>query len=405
MTLRKENISFIKTSGLLPQEEMLEVGTHKKSLYIGIPKESSSQEKRVVLTPDSVGFLVNNGNRVVIETGAGNASNFSDREYSEAGGEIQIDTQEVFNADIIIKVAPPSISEIKMMHEGQTLISTLKMSRQSKEYIQLLIKKKITALAFNFIKNDEGIYPVIRTMGEIAGTTSILIAAEYLSSTNNGKGVMMGGIAGVPPIEVIILGAGTVGEFAARAAHHLGATVKVFDNYIYKLRRLQVDLGTKIYTSTIQPKVLGDALKSADVVIGSLRAPKGLTPCVVTEHMVENMKEGSVIVDVSIDQGGCFETSELTSHDKPIITKFGVKHYCVPNIASRVSRTASYALSNIFAPILIDMCEMGGLRQMVRNDMGFRNGIYLYKGILTNRDLGEMLDLPYKDTDLLMAAF
>ena len=235
MTLRKENISFIKTSGLLPQEEMLEVGTHKKSLYIGIPKESSSQEKRVVLTPDSVGFLVNNGNRVVIETGAGNASNFSDREYSEAGGEIQIDTQEVFNADIIIKVAPPSISEIKMMHEGQTLISTLKMSRQSKEYIQLLIKKKITALAFNFIKNDEGIYPVIRTMGEIAGTTSILIAAEYLSSTNNGKGVMMGGIAGVPPIEVIILGAGTVGEFAARAAHHLGATVKVFDNYIYKL--------------------------------------------------------------------------------------------------------------------------------------------------------------------------
>jgi alanine dehydrogenase len=240
-------------------------------------------------------------------------------------------------------------------------------------------------------------------MGEIAGGTSILIAAEYLSNVNNGQGAILGGISGISPTEVVILGAGTVGEFATRAALGLGASVKVFDNSIFKLRRLQSDIGTRIFTSVIQPRVLAKHLKTADVVIGAIRAQQGRTPCVVTEQMVSEMKVGSVIIDVSIDQGGCFETSEVTNHSKPVFRKHGVIHYCVPNIASRVSRTASYALSTIFAPILLNIGEEGGVENMLRRDEGVRNGIYIYNGILTNQVLGEMFKLPFKDINLFMA--
>ncbi|MCX6294771.1 MAG: alanine dehydrogenase [Bacteroidetes bacterium] len=404
MKTSKELLASLSQTALMPQEEMLEVGRKKGKLFIGIPKEISFQENRVALVPDAVALLVNNGHQIIVETNAGKMANFQDHDYSEAGAQIVYSAEEVYKADIILKVAPPAPQEIEMMQQRQTLISALQLTVQPEDFLKQLIAKRVTAIAFDWIQDIDGIYTVIRSMGEIAGGTSILIAAEYLSNVNNGQGAILGGISGISPTEVVILGAGTVGEFATRAALGLGASVKVFDNNIYRLRRLQSDIGTRVFTSVIQPRVLAKHLKTADVVIGAIRAQKGRTPCVVSEEMVSEMKVGSVIIDVSIDQGGCFETSEVTNHTKPVFRKHGVIHYCVPNIASRVSRTASYALSTIFAPILLNIGEEGGVENMLRRDAGVRNGVYIYNGTLTNRVLAEMFKLPYKDINLFMAA-
>lgn len=405
MTPTKETLKNLsQEAARQPKEQMLKIADDERKLYIGIPKEQSFQENRVALVPEAVNLLVNNGHDVWVEMNAGKAANFSDREYSEAGARIVEDTEEIYKANVIMKVEPPSLKEISMMQRKQTLISALQLSIQPEDFLKELIKKKVTAIAWDYIMDNEGNYPVVSAMGEIAGNTSVLLAAEYLSNYNQGVGAMLGGISGVKPTEVIIIGAGSVGEYATRAALGLGASVKVFDNSTYKLRRLQNSLGTRVFTSTIQPKVLSNALKTADVAIGAVRAPHGRTPCMITEEMVSMMKPGSVIVDVSIDQGGCFETSEVTNHDFPTFKKHGVIHYCVPNIASRVSRTASYAISNIFTPILLQMGEEGGLENLLKKRMGLRNGAYLYHGILTNEFLGKSYDLPYKDLNLLMSA-
>jgi alanine dehydrogenase len=402
MRTSKELLASLTQSALMPQEERLETGKKKGRLYIGIPKEITFQENRIALVPDAAALLVNSGHRVVVQSGAGKPSNFQDNDYSDAGAEIAYSAEEVYKADIILKVSPPSLEEIDMMQQNQTLICTLQLTVQPESFIKKLIAKKITGIAFEWIRDEEGIYTVIRSMGEIAGITSVLVAAEYLSNVNNGHGSVLGSISGISPTEVVILGAGSVGDSAARAALGLGATVKMFDNSISRLRRLQYDLGTRIFTSVIQPRVLSKHLKSADVVIGAVRGQHGRAPMIVTEEMVSKMKAGSVIIDVSIDQGGCIETSEVTSHDDPVFRKYGVIHYCVPNIPSRVSRTASYALSTIFGPILLEIGEEGGVKEMLRKNEGVRNGIYLYKGILTNKVLGDMFKLPYKDINLIM---
>ena len=394
--------SLMKEGSLLPQEEMLAIGKRKGRLTIGIPRETTYQECRVSLNPEAVQLLVNNGHDIVVESDAGKHSRYSDVDYSEAGAEIVKDRNKVFQANIILKVAPPSSEEIDLMQGNQTLISALQLTLHPKETLVKLMQKKITAVAWDYIQDDHAIFPVVRAMGEIAGNTSILIAAELLSDYKNGKGIMMGGVAGVQPSEVVILGAGTVGEYACRTALGLGASVKVFDNSISKLRRLHNDIGTRVYTSVIQPKLLGKAIQRADVVIGAIRAPYGRTPCIVTEEMVKSMKPGSVVVDVSIDQGGCFETSEITNHDKPTYLKHEVIHYCVPNIASRVSRTASIALSNIFSPILMEMGEVGGCKGLILKDHGFRSGVYVYQGQLTSQILGKVFDLPYKNIEWLL---
>jgi len=291
-----------------------------------------------------------------------------------------------------------------MMKPKQTLFSALQLTVQPEDFLKKLISKKLNCVAFDLIMDEAGIFPVIRAMGEIGGGASILIAAELLSNVNQGVGSILGGISGISPTEVVIIGAGTVGEFAARAALGLGATVKVFDNSTSRLRRLQNQLGTRVFTSVIVPRVLEKHLKTADVAIGALRATKGRTPCIVTDAMVAEMKSGSVIVDVSIDQGGVFETSHVTNHTKPTFKKHGVIHYCVPNIPSRVARTASYAFSSIFSQIIINMGDEGGFDSLVRRDAGVRNGVYVYNGILTNQYMAEAFNLPYKDINLLMAA-
>jgi len=405
MSLSKDALkSLALQASLSPQEEMLEKTVKNKNLFIGIPKETELQEQRVALVPESVGFLVANGHRVVVESGAGERANFSDSDYSESGAEILYNSKEVYQADIILKVSPPNEHEISLMKYKQILFSALQFTVQPKNILEKLMAKKITATAWDYIEDENGSFPVIRSMGEIAGTTSFLIAAELMSNANNGKGLMLGGVAGISPPELVIIGAGTVGQFAANAALALGVSVKVFDNSLYKLRRLQNEIGRKVSTSVIQPKVLEKALKRCDVAIGAISAPNGRTPCIVNEDMVKKMKAGAVIVDVSIDKGGCFETSKITTHQNPTFLKHDVIHYGVPNIGSRVSRTASYSLSNIFSPLLIQIADSGGCEKLIQKSIGFRHGVYIYNGTLTSSILGEAFELPYKDLDLLISA-
>ncbi len=389
----------------MPKEEMLEVSKTNQRQYIGLPAECTLQENRVALVPEAVARLVNNGHEVVVETNAGQGAHYEDRDFSEAGAKIAYDREEVYKAEIIIKVDPPTLEEINWMKPGQTLISALQLSVQPENYLKQLLKKQVTAIAVDFIRDKDGGYPFVRSMSEIAGNTVILIAAEYLSNVNKGKGLMMGGVLGVPPTEVVILGAGTVGEYATRAALGLGSSVKVFDNSLQRLSRLQNNIGMRIFTSTIHPDVLANSLKTADVVIGAIRSKKGRAPILVSEDMVKDMKYGSVIIDVCIDQGGCIETSEVTSHAKPTFNKYGVVHYCVPNIASRVAQTASMALSNIFSPMMLQMADSGGINNMMRFDKGFRNGIYTYNGAVTNEYLAKTFDLPFRDLNLILATF
>lgn len=399
-------MAAIAQQGLLQTHEAkLEVKRHKNALNIGIPKEISFQENRITLTPLSVGLLAHNGHKVLIEAGAGDGANFSDKEYAEQGAQISYNVKEIYESDVIVKVAPPTIDEIGMMHQGQTLISSIQTGTMKETYIKALMQKKINALCFEHIRDEGSVLSVVRAMGEIVGSTSILIAAEYLSNVTGGKGLMLGGFTGVPPTEVVILGAGTVGEYAARTALALGAEVKVFDNSIFRLRRLQNNLGnSRIFTSVMQPMVMRKAITTCDVVIGAIRSENGRSPCVVTEETVASMKPNSVVIDVSIDQGGCFETSEVTNHTHPIFRKYDVVHYCVPNIASRVPRTASYALTNIFCPILVDIGDMGGLMNVVWNNPGIREALYTYQGHVTNKDIANMFNLPFKDLELLMVS-
>jgi len=395
--------SLAASRAYFTQEATLAVETRKRKLFIGLPRETTLQENRLGLTPEAVQHLVTAGHEVLLEAGAGEPSKYSDHNYSEAGAQIVYSAQEVFQADIILKVAPPTRDEIEYMRPGQTLISALQMGTLTAEYIAALQRKKVNAIGFEFIRDPSGAMPVVRAMSEIAGSTVMLVAAEYLARSNEGKGIILGGITGVPPSQVVILGAGTVAEYAARAAIGLGAEVKVFDNHLYKLRRLKHNLGTQLYTSTLDTFALSQQIRRADVVIGALSIEDGRIPFMVPEEMVASMAPGSIVIDVSIDQGGCFETSEMTSHSQPIFRKYDVVHYCVPNIASRVPRTATNALSNIFTPILQEIHQHGGINEVLFTNEHFRAGVYIYRGSLTNAAIGKKYNMRYKELGLLIA--
>lgn len=405
MSEKKIHIPKIFTEGSLrPQEERLDVRQRPNKLYIGIPKESTFQENRVTLVPSSVANLVAAGHRVVIEAGAGEKSYFSNHDFSEAGADIAYSKEQVFQANVILKTTPPSSEEIELFRPGQIFLSPLHLPTLSADYIYRLRQKRVTALAMEYIKDESGTFPLVRILSEMAGISAMLTAAELLSSTNKGKGVLLGGISGVPPAKVVILGAGVVAEFAVRTALGLGAEVRIFDNNVYKLMRIQNQAGRQLYTSTINPTYLSRELLSADVVIGAIHSETGRTPVIVSEDMVKKMKPGAVIIDVSIDQGGCFATSEITTHDHPTFTKHDVIHYCVPNIASKVSRTASIALSNILTPLLLKAQNTGSIERLIHDDAGLRHGVYVYKGCLTNEYLGERFQIKSTDINLLLTS-
>jgi alanine dehydrogenase len=393
------------STNLLPKEEMLETGKKKKKLIIGVLKESSKFENRVPLTPQGVELLVQNGHAVLLEAGTGEGAHYFDHDFSECGATIIKNKKDIFESDIILKISPLSLDELDWLKPEQLIISLLYLYNQSKEKLTKMISKKINAIAFELLKDENNCYPVIRSMSEIEGYASVMIASEFLSNAHNGKGVLLGGITGISPAEIVILGAGTAGEFAARAAIGLGATVKVFDNSYRNLRELELNLGQRVFTSVLHPQTLTKALKSADAVLGSLRYLQTGHSFMVTENQVSQMKKGSIIIDLSMDQGGCFESSMCTNLEHPVFIKHGVIHYCVPNIASRVSRTASIALSNIFAPIMLQVAESGGIQQLIKENYGISQGVYVYRGILTNNHIGNKFNIPSKDIGLLMAAF
>lgn len=381
--------------------QKIKTGPRNYSMNIGIPKEVTFQENRVPLTPSAVQFFTSNGHKIKIETGAGRNANFSDNQYSECGAEIAYSNKDIYECDIIVKIDPPTRKEIDMMRPGQLLFSALQINQLDELLLRMMMDKRINAIAYEFLEDDSGALPIIRAMSEIAGTASILIAAEYLNNTHIGKGELLGGFAGVPPTQVVVIGAGAVGEFATKAALGLGANVKVFDNNMYRLRRIQKSFGFHLYTSTIHPRVIKSSLESADVVIGALSGQSARSPVVVTEDMVIGMRANSVMIDVAIDRGGNFETSSVTTHERPVFKKHDVIHYCVPNIASRVSRTASYALSNVFTPLLDEMGQMGGFADFLRMKAGVRKGVYLFKGSLTNKNLADKFGIKYHDIDLM----
>ncbi len=385
-------------------EEKLDIKPAGERLQIGIPKETAFQENRIALTPDAVNVLVNNGHEVTIETKAGTGSNYLDQDYSEAGAKIAYDKEAVYKAPILIKSAPIVAEECAHLQMNQTIISPLHLSLLKKEIIEDMMQKRITALGFENLKDDSGTFPIVRCMSEIAGSAAMLIAGQYLGTANAGKGVLLGGISGIPPTKVIIIGAGVVGEFATRTALAMGASVKVFDNNIYKLKRLENNLGVRVWTSVIEPKILAKQLKTCEVAVGALITESGRSPIVVTENMVAAMRSGSVIIDVSIDRGGCFETSEITTHEKPTFRKHDVIHYCVPNIASGFARTASHAISNVLMPLLIDAGDEGGIEEMLWHNINLRHGVYMYKGHLTDIYISQRYDLKYTDLNLLIAS-
>jgi alanine dehydrogenase len=389
---------------LMTQPETLQRFPRERKLYIGIPKEITLQENRVALVPSSVTTLVAAGHRIVLEAGAGNKSRFSDHEYSEAGAEIAASLEEVYKADVIIKVAPPTLDEIELMRPNQLLISPLQLPIINAEYIYRLKHKRVIALAMEYIKDESGYFPIVRIMSEMAGISAMLTAGELLSNTSGGAGVLLGGISGVPSAKVVILGAGIVAEYATRTALGLGAEVRIFDDNIYKLKRIQNQVGRPLYTSSLNPIYLERELVTAEVVIGAIHSESGRTPVVVNEMMIEKMKDGAVIIDVSIDQGGCFATSRVTSLDNPTFVKHGVIHYCVPNIASRVARTASIATSNIMTPILLRAGDVQSIEKILFGSLGLRHGVYTYKGCLTNAYLGRRFDIKSTDLDLLITS-
>jgi alanine dehydrogenase len=386
------------------QEETLDIKPSSARLTIGIPKETALQENRVSLIPEAVNVLVNNGHEVVMETKAGEGSKYSDQDFSDAGAHIVQKKKDVFKSPVLIKSAPVMEEDIPFLQLNQTIVSPINISMLKKGLVEKMMEKRITALGFENIKDDSGTFPIVRSMSEIAGSAAMLIAGQYLGSVNNGKGVLLGGISGIPPTKVVIIGAGVVGEFATRTALAMGASVKVFDNNVYRLKRLQNNLGMRVWTSVIEPRILSKQLKTCEVAVGALTNEGGRTPIVVTEEMVMAMRPGSVIIDVSIDRGGCFETSEISTHEHPTFTKHGVIHYCVPNIPSGFARTASHAISNVLMPLLLSAGDEGGLEEMVWHNFNLRHGVYLYKGHLTNFYISQRFDLKFTDLNLLIAS-
>lgn len=385
-------------------EETLDVKMKRDGVTIGIPKEIAFQENRVALTPDAVAVLVSNGHSVMVEHNAGDAAHYRDKEYSDAGAKIVQSRDEVFKAPILVKSAPVIEEDLPLLQMNQVIISPLHLSILEHAVLCEMMKKKITAVSFENLQDDTGTYPIVRSMSEIAGSAVMLIAAQYLGSANHGKGVLLGGISGIAPAKVIIIGAGIVGEYAARAALALGASVKLFDNNVSRLMRLQNTIGRRLWTSVIEPKLLAKQLRTCEVAVGAFPVETGRTPLLVTEEMVSGMRPGSVIIDANIDRGGCFETSEVTSHEAPVFMKYGVIHYCVPNIPSGFARTASQGISNVLMPLLIEAGEEGGLENLAWHKLYLRNGIYLFKGHLTNFYLSQRFDLKYTDLNLLIAS-
>lgn len=394
-----------KSVGLKTLEQAVRRSQTQSSLRIGIPKEQSSDERRVCITPGGVDVLVANGHQVTIEKDAGADARFPDHTYAEAGAEIAYSSEEVYKkSELIVKVAPPTSAERALLKDGQIVMSAVHLGTADQTFFNDLLSKGVTGIGFEFLQSKDGTFPIVRMMHEITGSVALQIAAHHLESNRGGPGIMLGGISGIPPATVVILGAGIIAEYAARTALGYGAQVFVMDTDLSALRRLENALDRRIITAMANTQYLTIAMKSADIVIGAALVEGNKAPCWVTESMVELMKPGSVVVDTVIDQGGCIETSKATTHSKPVFIKHDVTHYAVPNMPAAVARTATYALNNVIVPYLIQIGDAGGLNEALWHHVTIRNGTYLYKRHLTKKALSTLHNLPYRDIDMLMAS-
>lgn len=397
----------LRSTSFIVRELMLKAEKQKVSLVIGIPKENQAEERRVPLTPETVSLLVSAGYRILFEAGAGLSINYSDSYYAESGAEIVETATEVLQADLILKILPPTLGEVQMMRPRTTVFSFLHLHKLSKPLLELMSEKKINALAYELIYDETGVSPFVTTISEIEGASSITLAAELLSNAHGGKGILLGGIPGISPTEVVIIGAGVAGAMAARAAMALGAVVKVFDDDILKLRNIRHELGTPLFTSTLQPNVLKNVFRSADVVIGAMQYINKTHFYRISEDLVREMKRGSLIIDLRMAQGGCFETTmEACLPDHPaIFEKQGVLHFCEMSLSSRVARTASIALSNIFVSLFTSMGDCGGVAHFARFDRGFASGFYMYAGKMVNSYVGNHFNFPIADIGLFLHGY
>lgn len=396
-----------KSSSLFVKELMLKSDKSKISSVIGIPKENQEVDKRVPLTPETVAILVSSGYRVLIQAGAGLTINYTDTYYAELGAEIVDTAKEVMQADIILKILPPTLEEVGMMRQGAVVFSFLHLHRLSRSLIELMLKKRINAAAYDLMHDDTGSSPFVTTISEIEGASSITLAAELLSNSNGGKGILLGGIAGISPTEVTIIGAGVAGAMAARSALAMGASVKVFDNDISKLRNIRHELSEPLFTSTLQPNVLRNVFRSADVVIGAMQYINKQHFYRISYDLIREMKKGAIIIDLRMAQGGCFETTmEACLPDHPtMFEKHGVFHFCEMSLSSRVARTASIALSNIFISLFTAMADSGGVDNFAQFDRGFASGYYTYSGRMVNVYLGNHFNLPVADIGLYLRGY
>ncbi|WP_069133400.1 alanine dehydrogenase [Rhodohalobacter halophilus] len=391
--------------GIQTLEKSLMKTKSERSLKIGLPKETSNDERRISLTPGGVSVLAANGHEIYVEKNAGVDAHFSDSEYAEAGAEIAHSAEELFRkSEMIVKVAPPTKTELNWMQPNQVLLSALHLGHTSHDFLNTLIQKGVCAIGYEYIKGRDNEFPIVRMMHEITGSMAVQIAAHYLENGSDGQGIMLGGISGIPPATVAILGAGITGEYAARTALGYGAQVFVMDNDLAMLRRLENSFDRRIITATANHQYLSTALEFADVVIGAAMTEGERAPCWVTDPMVQSMKSGSVIVDTVIDQGGCISTSVPTTHSNPVFRKYDVVHYCVPNIPSNVARTATYALNNVIVPYLVELGDAGGIEECLWENTALRNGAYIYKKHLTKKGLAEQFEMPYRDIEMLIAS-
>ncbi len=392
-------------STLLPREQPAAVGESQQRLLIGVPSEAPNGERRVALAPYAAGLLLANGHEVRIQAGAGEAAQFSDTEYAEVGCEVVEEAGEVYaESDLIAKVFPPRREELDMMRERQVLISALHLGGLTPDILTRLMELRVTGIGFEFISDSDGTLPIVRMMHEISGSMAVQTAARLLESTEGGRGVMLGGISGVPPATVVILGAGVIGEWAARTALGFGAHTIVLDTDLAALRAIEHVLDRRVTTAMANPAYVENAVRTADVVIGAMMAIGQRSPVVVTEDTVAGMRQGSVVVDLVVDQGGCIETSRPTTAEEPTFTAHGVVHHCVPNLPSAVARTATYALSNALTPFLLEIGDAGSINDALWSNVSLRTGTYVYRRHLTKKSLATMFGMPHRDIELLIAS-
>lgn len=390
----------------VPQELLQALGKVNNRLLLGIPRERDKSERRLPLTPEAIAILTQAGHRVWVETGAGLGINYADTHFAEAGAEIKATPQEVYQADIVLKILPPTLAEIDCMRPRTTLLSFVPLNILSKEVFLRMMAKRITAVAYELITDEWHRIPMLNVTSEIEGSASITIASELLSNTQGGKGILLGGIPGVSPTEVVIIGAGNAGTVAARAAIALGAFVKVFDDDLNKLRAIHQTLGQGLFTSTFHPNVLQNAFRSADVVIGAMRYINARHHFVISKELVHAMKKGALLIDLRISQGGCFETTCcLSPADPPVFEQYGVLHYARPNVSNRVARTTSMAYSNILVPLLLGLGDAGSLVAWISSNRGFHEGVYLYNGAAVNEYVAHSFNLSSNNLDLFLSAF